>query len=469
MRAVWQLWLQPWRRVIGLMVIGQLLWLGALAVLLLGDDARDMAAAAAGILLPGSFFVHIAQGQTLRGLCRPESFLLPRFRQRLAATAVVDITQWVLLPTLLALWIHQPHVLLIATALFGIAALGLSIGCGRRVGLLIWVVAIAAGWMPELAAQVLRVALASPLTVPLLWLLIGWLLLITLRPLLRIEDRETDVSPLESMSLGRMNAPSGGSPQPRGALGKRIAALFDSSSQQALDRALANYRRRSGAHQRLMLVRSLLLPHDNPTAIAMRLALVALMVTVYFFAVQHRQHFNAAVVGAYAILLTLSRFPQLGRGMLRMRPNLADLYLTLAPQTRADYQKTIVDALLWLVPVSVLTALAYTVLGIVLMHASDPARMLLASLIVATSASLVALATHLIGPESPFGRGLVNIVVLLGAMATYWGAYWIIGALGYGLGGGVAALIALSFGLTVWFSAQREYQRRTPCFDAPLS
>ncbi|MEP6899240.1 MAG: hypothetical protein ABI870_11980 [Rhodanobacter sp.] len=468
MRAVWQLWLQPWRRVIVLMLLGQLLWLGALAMLLLGDDRQGMAMAAAGLLLPGSFFVHIAQGQTLRGLCRPETFLLPSFRRRLTATATIETIQWVLLPTLLAWLIHLPHLLLFATALFGVAALGLSIGCGRRVGLLIWVVAIAAGWMPGLAAQVLQIALDSALTAPLLWLLLGWLLLITLRPLLRISDREVDVSPLESMSLGRLNAPSSGATPPRGALGKRVAGWFDITSQQALENALARYRRQPGPLRQLALVRSLLLPHDNPLAVALRLVLVALMVTLYFFVIQHRQHFNAAVIGAYAILLSISRFPQLGRGMLRMRPNLADLYLTLAPRTYVEYQKTIADALLWLVPVSVMTALAYTLLGVALVHAEEPGQMLLASLIVATAASLVALAVHLIGPEGSFGRGVVNVVVVLGAMATYWGAFWIIGALGYGFGGGVAALITLSFGLAVWFAAQREYQRRLPCFDAPL-
>jgi hypothetical protein len=217
------------------------------------------------------------------------------------------------------------------------------------------------------------------------------------------------------------------------------------------------------------LIRSLLLPHDNPPAIALRLVLVAAMVTLYFVVIQHRPHYNAAVIGAYAVLLSLSRFPQLGRGMLRMRPNLADLYLTLAPASRSDYQKTLVDALLLLVPVTALSALAYTALGIVLVHATEPGRMLLTAVIVAVAGSLVALAVHLIGPEGSLGRGLVNIVVVLGAMATYWGGYVLLGALGLSIGGAVLALLTISFGFGVWFAAQREYQRRPPCFDAPLA
>jgi hypothetical protein len=203
-------------------------------------------------------------------------------------------------------------------------------------------------------------------------------------------------------------------------------------------------------------------------AIALRLALVASFVTIYFFAAIHRQHFNAAVVGAYATMLALTRFPQLGRGMQRMRPNLADLYLTLAPASHAQYQKTLAEALLVLVPVSVLTSVAYTLLGIVLVHAAEPMQMLMTTIIVTTAASLVALAVHLIGPEGTFGRSLVNVVVILGTMATYWGSYWLIDTLGYLLGGGLVMIIALSFGMSVWFAAQREYQQRRPCFDAPL-
>ena len=82
---------------------------------------------------------------------------------------------------------------------------------------------------------------------------------------------------------------------------------------------------------------------------------------------------------------------------------------------------------------------------------------------------LNALAVHLIDQEGSFGRGLVDMVVTLDAMATYWGGYVLIGALGLGLGGALLALLTISFGFGVWFAAQREYQRRPPCFDAPLA
>lgn len=470
MRPVWQLWLQLWRRMPLLGALGSLIWLAGMGLLLYAPfSGGGMDAPGLMLLGFGAWFWHMGHGTVLRALCQPESFLLPGFRRHLLVFALFDVLQWIALPLLLAAIVGLPHLPLVATAGVLIASLGLAIGCGRRIGLLIWLVVIAAGWMPRLMQQVAQAAIASPLTPLLILLAAALLLAVTLRPLLRIDDREADVSPLESTSLGRMNTrtPDGGS-QPRGALGKRIAGLFDHVAQRAMEQALQRYRQQPGAMRRQVLLRRLLLPHDNPPAIALRLALVAGMVTIYFFAAMHRQHFSAAAVGAYAILLALSRFPQLGRGMLRMRPNLADLYLTLAPTTRAEYQKSLADALLVLVPISILTALAYTLLGIVLTHASEPLRMLLTAAIVAGSASLVALAVHLVGPEGTVGRSVVNLLVVFGAMGVYWGGYALLGLLGQALGGALLALVTLSFGIGVWFAAQREYQRRAPCFDAPL-
>lgn len=471
MSATWQLWLQLWRRMPVLAVLGSLLWLVGV-ILIACAMTGDMALGGFGLALIffGSWFWHIGQGQILRGICRPESLLLPGFKRRLGDAAAVDAAQWIVLPSLLAWGVGLPHGWLVAAGLLLAGAFGLASGTGRKASMLIWVVFIAAGWRPELAAMLAKSAAEAPLTPVLAILLAALMLRLVLRPLLQITDNEPDSSPLESTGLGRMGATAGdGAPPARGALAKRISALFDYSSQKAMEAALAGYRRQPSAARRLTLVRSLLLPHDNPTAIALRLVLVAAMVTLYFVVITHRPHYNAAVIGAYAILLTLSRFPQLGRGMLRMRPNLADLYLTLAPETRGDYQRTLASALLVLVPISVVTALAYTALGIVLVHASEPARMLLTAAIVATAASLVALAIHLIGPEGTLGRGIVNIVLVLGAMAAYWGGYLVIGMLGLGVGGAALALVTISFGVGVWFAAQREYIRRPPRFDAPAS
>jgi hypothetical protein len=470
MNTAWQLWLQVFRRTPVLVVLANLLRLAALffAVQCLRGEA-GMAALAAWMFGVASWIWHIGQGFNLRSICIPESFLLPQFRRRLLEYAAIDVAIWVLLPLLFVLMLKLPYPLLIAGSLLLVPAFGLLMGCNPRVSIFIWPAFIVLGWVPGFFAELMNYALLSPLT-PLLMLgLIALLLKLSITPLFRIEDREPDTSPLESTGLSR-NAMrnAAGEPQRTGAIGKRITALYDQASQRAMNRALAAYMRHPDFARRIVLVRRLLLPHDNPEAIALRIGLVAVLVSFYFFAMLHRQHFEPAVVGAYAIMLSISRFPQLNIGLARMRPNMADLYLTLAPETRAEYQKTISDALLVLVPISMLTALTYTSLGAVLVHAADPWHMLFVAIIVSAAASLTALSLHLIGPEGRTGRTIANMVIVIGVMAVYWGGYWLVGTAGYLVGGSVLVLVTLGFGISVWFAAQREYQQRPPRFDAPI-
>ncbi|HEV2540072.1 MAG TPA: hypothetical protein VGU03_10225 [Frateuria sp.] len=467
MRAVLQLWLLPCRQMPLLGVLAHLLWLAALACRAWITPHAEAAALGAGLMAMGSWFWHMGLGVALRGACQPESFLLPAFRRRLAGLALADAAVWVGVPPALALAWGVPHALLGAGLLLVAGAMGFAMGVERWISLLFWPLLVLAGWMPGLVAEVLHRALRSPLTLPLLLLLAALLLRLALHPMLQLADRPPDVSPLEGLSLGRGATPEA-APR-RSALGRRIEEVFDALAQRALARALARYREHPSTARRLTLVRRLLLPHDNAGAIVLRMAVMAVFASLYMVVALHRRHVDATVVGAYAVLLALARFPQVGRGMQRMRPNLADLYLTLAPATRTAYQQMLADALLVLVPIGTLSALAYAGLGIALSRAAQPGLMLLVTLIVASGGGLVALAVHLVGPQGTVGRQLVNAMVLIGAMASYWGGAWLVGALGYLLGGGVLALVTLGFGLGVWFAAQREYQRREPCFDAPLA
>jgi hypothetical protein len=467
MRAVVQLWMLPCRRMPVLGVLAHLLWLAALGCLVWIVPHVHGAAIGAGLLAMGSWFWHLGLATTLRDTCQPESFLLPAFRRRLAVLGLVDAALWVGVPAALGLALGVPHSLLGGALLLLAAAMGFAMGVERWVSLLFWPLLVFAGWMPGLAGALVHDALQSPLTLPLLLLTATLLLRLALHPMLRVTDRPPDASPLEGLSLGRNATPDDAAR--RSALGRRFEAWFDVIAQRAMDRALARYRDTHSAARRRTLVRRLLLPHDNPTAIVLRVAIMAVFASLYVAVALHRRHFDATVVGAYAVLAALARFPQIGRGMQRMRPNLADLYLTLAPITRAEYQQTLADALLVLVPIGTVTALAYTALGIVLTHAAQPGLMLLVTLIVATGGGLVALAVHLIGPQGTVGRQLVNAAVLLGTTMTYWAGVWLADTLGYVFGGGLLALVVLGFGLGVWFGAQREYQRREPCFDAPLT
>jgi len=467
MRSIVQLWLLPNRQMPLLGTVAHLLWLAALASLALVTPHAEGAAIGATLLAVGSWFWHLGLATTLRSACQPETFLLPAFRRRLAAFGLADAAIWVGLPALLALALHVPHAALGGTLLLLAAAMGFAMGVERWISLLFWPLLVLAGWMPGLVGAVVHGALESPLTLPLLLLVALLLLRLSLHPMLRITDRPPDTSPLEGLSVGRGTA-TDAAPR-RSALGRRFEGWFDAIAQRAMEQALSRYRQQPTAARRRTLVRRLLLPHDNALAILLRLAIMAVFATLYVVVALHRRHFHASVVGAYAVLIALARFPQIGRGMQRMRPNLADLYLTLAPTTRTQYQQTLADALLVLVPIGTVSALAYTVLGIVLTHATQPWLMLLVTLIVATGGGLVALAVHLIGPQNAVGRQLVNATVLMGTMAMYWAGVALVDALGYVFGGGLLALVVLGFGLGVWFAAQREYQRREPCFDAPLA
>ncbi|MFC3651844.1 hypothetical protein ACFONN_09835 [Dyella humi] len=471
MNVAWQLWRQLFRRTPLLVVMANLLRIAALYFAIEWLRAEhDVMVVAASLFGVSTWMWHVGQGYNLRGVCVPESFLLPRFRRRLLEYGAIDVASWVLAPLIIAVVGGFPHLPLVACSLLLVAALGVMMGCNPRSGILLWPIFIVLGWMPALVSTFMKEALRSPLTPWLLLAITALMLRFSIAPLLRIEDRETDASPLESTSLGRTqarNAP--GEPRRMGVFGKRIAAMYEYLSQRALRRALAAYLQRPSLQRRMLLVRRLLLPNDNPEAIALRIALVAVIVFFYFFVLMHRQHFQPVAIGAYAIMLSISRFPQLNVGMVRMRPNMADLYLTLAPETRAEYQRIISDALLVLVPISVLTALVYTVFGAVLVHAPDPWRMLFVAAVVSLAASLAALALHLIGPEGTTGRTIVNLVVVFGTMGVYWGGYWLVGTAGYALGGGVLALVALGFGAGVWFAAQREYVSRAPRFDAPIA
>jgi hypothetical protein len=469
MKAWRQLWLQSLRRVPVLVVLTGVLWAGSVyfAVQWMHGEPR-VGVLAATLFCIASWIWHVGHGLILRELCVPESFLLPHFRRRLLESSLIDAAIWMLLPLLFAALLGLPHLVLAACVLLMTASLGLIMGCNPRVSMFIWPAFVVLGWAPAFVVQIIEAAIASPLT-PLLILAVTALLLrLSIAPLLRIEDREVSPSPMESTGLDRgqtRGAP--GVPTRTGAFGKRINALYDKASQRAMQRALDAYKRHPDFTRRMVLVRRLLLPHDNPEAISLRIALVAVFVGFYFFAVMHRQHFQPTIMGAYAVMLSVSRFPQLSLGLARMRPNMADLYLTLAPETCAEYQKTISDALLVLIPVSTLSALIYTSLGIILTHAADPWHMLLVAAIVSASASLAALALHLIGPEGKTARTITNLVVIIGVMAVYWGGYWLVGTLGYLLGGGLLAVVTLSFGFATWFAAQREYQQRPPRFDAP--
>ena len=466
MKAVWWLLTAPLRRMpvaCTLTLLIYLLGVGGLALL-------HHPAAFAGVVL-GSWLWHMLAGITLRSLLRPETLLLPGLRRRLALAGAIDLALMVALPLALHVaFSGSAYAAHIGAGLVLTVAFGTASGLGLRALMLLWLVFALGGVVPNLIRDIGMALQESPWTPCLLLLVSALVLEMALRPLLIVRDRGDDESPMQALADGRKPATGAdGTPQARGAIGKRMSAMFDGTAQRALDRALANFHRRDNASTRMSVLRSVLLPHDNANAVLIRLLWVAAFAALYFFIFRSSSTWNTGAVGAYAVFLAVARFSAVGNGLVRLRPNLADLYLTLAPATRHDFQRMMADVLLWLVGVALFNCIAYAALVAVLLHAQDPGRLILAAVIAGSGGALAALAAHLVGPESKSGRGIVQLLVMGGAAATYGLVYWLMGRFGPWIGGGIGAVLALPFGIGAWQAARREYLQRAPNFDAPIT
>lgn len=410
-------------------------------------------------------------GMTLRTLMRAETLLLPHFRRHLAVAGAVYAVFTVALPVTAMAVVGGAHYVPLAISLLLLAmAFGMATGLGMRVTLLFWLAFMVVGWMPVLSATIGYAAMQSPLTPLAVALIAGLLLYYALRPLLVVSDREVDDSPMQSVADGRKPATGAdGTPKRRGLVGRKLSPLLDGSAQRTLAAALARFGKRHTPSTRMSVIRAVLLPHDNPVAVGINLLVVAAFAALYFFATDAARRWQAGYVGAYAVMIGISRFAAVGHGMVRMRPNLADLYMTLAPRTRSEFQATLADALLWLVATAVFNCLAYALLVAVLLHDAHPARLLLAAGITGVGAAFGALAAHLIGPESTLGRTVMHVVVAAGAVAVYALVYWLMSRFGLLAGGLAGALLTLPFGIGAWHAARREYLQRAPRFDASLT
>jgi hypothetical protein len=429
--------------------------------------------------LPGNVAVAIATwvlgmllGLTLRTLMRTESLLLPGFRRWLGYAGAFYGIILVGVPAALTLFTRDPqHVALVASIELFAAVLGLATGAGMRVTFLAWMVFPIMGFVPKPVQAALAHTLASSPWVPLLAALLALLILrLVLRPLLTVDDRIDDESPMQAIADGRKPASNtDGSARYRGMIGKRIMPIMDATAQRNLAHALTRFQRRRSTRARMAVVRAVLLPHDNWQAVTITIAITAMIAGLYFLLMHHQaEHWSAGVVASYAIIISMSRFTAAGRGMLKMRPNLADLYLALGPATHRDFQATMAQALLKLVAVTTFNCLIYTILIAILLHARAPAELVLTALIVGSGTAFAALAAHLIGPTSQGGRMIMQMALMVGALIVFNLVVWLMHRFGLGLGALAALVICLPFGLGAWRYAWREYLTRRPCFDAPL-
>lgn len=442
-----------------------LLWLaGLLAMALSGKFGLVFVAGVA------TWFWYMLAGVTLRSLMRPETLLLPDFRRHLAIAGIICAACTVLPPIGLMIALGGTHFALLAASLFVLAmVVGIATGLGMRITLVIWLLAIAAGWQPKLSAMIAQAVASSAWSPLLITLLAGLLLYHALHPLLVITDRDADESPLQAIADGRKLATNAdGTPRHKGLIGKKLTPILDHTAQRSLSAALSRFDERRNHGRRMAVIRAVLLPHDNPLAVMLNLLVIVVIASLYFVLTDVAHRWQVGYLGAYAVIISLSRFAAVGRGMVQMRPNLADLYMTLAPDTHKAFQATMADTLLWLVAVTTFNCMAYAVLVVLLLHDAQPAQLLLATGISGIAAAFSALGVHLIGPESKTGRMLTQFVLMGGAAAAYALVYWLIGRFGLTLGAVIGLVLTLPFGIGGWHEARKIYLQRLPVFDAPL-
>jgi len=465
-RAIGKLAALPFVRMPAGMILVGVVWLGSLILIpathAIAIPFVGMTTWLAGMLL----------GMTMRTLMRTDTLLLPDFARILGQTGLLYALVLIILPALFLLGVsgNAQNILLMAAVQLLAVALGLASGTGFRITLFVWIIFPLVGLLPADVHAILLHALTTSYWVPLLAALLAALLLrFTLRPLLTVSDREDDDSPMQAIADGRKPAnTASGMPQQRGFIGKKLKPILDATAQRNLERSVARLRKRPGTAARMSVIRAVLLPHDNLQGIAINVLVTTLVAGLYFTLIHHGDGMNVGFITSYAVLIGMSRFAAVGRGMVKMQPNLADLYLTLAPETHAEFQATIADALLKLVAVTTFNCVIYSVLIAVLLHAGAPAELLLTALIVGVGASFGALAAHLVGPTTQTGRTLVQMGLLIGAMLIYNLVLWLMHRFGVLAGGFAGIVICLPFGLGAWQYARREYLTRRPCFDAPL-
>lgn len=448
------------------MTLATVAWVGTLLLI------PFIGAIAIAFIAITTWLACMAAGMTLHTLMRTESLMLPDFRRHLVMAGLLYALVLIGIPSLLAWTSHESVnvIVLLASTQFLTTCAGLATGTGNRVLRLLWVVFLLPNFLPKRILHLLLDVLLHSPWVPALAILLGALcLIITLRPLARIEDPEDDESPLQAIADGRRQSNStGGRPMRRGFIGRRLTPFLDATARRNLAHALERIQRHPGTASRMAAIRAVLLPHDNVQGAAINILVTSVFGLLYILLIRHDQHWSSGYIAAYAVVIGLSRFAAAGSGMVKMRPNLADLYLTLGPNSHSEFQATLADALLKLVVISVLNSLVFTALLVIVLRSQLPGEVMLAALITSVGGAFSALAFHLIGPESKTGRAAAQMLLMLGVGLSFVLVLWLMHHFGVLIGGFAGIVICIPFGLGAWQYARREYMSRRPVFDAPM-
>ncbi|HET7662918.1 MAG TPA: hypothetical protein VFK31_04690 [Rhodanobacteraceae bacterium] len=466
-RAIGKLAALPFVRMPAGMILVGVVWLISLILI---PTTHTIAIPFVGMV---TWLVGMLLGMTMRTLMRTDTLLLPDFARILGQTGLLYALVLIVAPALLLFGVsgNVQHALLMAAVQLLAVALGLASGTGFRITLFVWIVFPLVGLLPADVHAIVLHALTTSYWVPLLATLLALLLLhFILRPLLTVSDREGDDSPMQAIADGRKPAvTASGAPQHKGWIARKLQPVMDTTAQRSLTHALTRFRKSPTRATRMAVVRAVLLPHDNLYGMLINVVVTTLLAGLYFAVFLHDSHrHGAGYLASYAVIFSMMRFAAVGRGMQKMQPNLADLYMTLAPQTHREFQATMADALLKLIITATISCVSFAVLIALLLHAQTPAELILTALIIGIGTSFAALAAHLIGPTTQGGRAMMQITLIVGAMLVFNLVLWLMHRFGILVGGLAGIVICLPFGLGAWQYARREYLTRRPCFDASL-
>ncbi|KEZ77255.1 hypothetical protein [Salinisphaera hydrothermalis] len=421
MKALVRLVLLPWRGHAVVMLGGLTLYAIALwLVVFLGPDATLV------VFLPlfllAMQLLGLPLGRVMVPLLINESLLLPNFRRRLVQAG-----------------------LLIWSGLFGLTAAVLS-GSGHEtfipiaigVGTLVWACAVAMSVEKIYLAVILVLVFGPQLVAPpqlamvIAGLQSGWasVLLVFSGALvlwhafdrrLRPRDPREAGSPMAMVNSRWVRSPADAEAHARGP-GALLRAVFEGGADYTLQRAIKRQRRRDTPWRRAVLFRAVLMPYDNVIGIVLNTVLVIggsvglLALALY----GGRATGAPAHVMAYmALIVARLRCTSMGASFARMRPHLADLYLAVAPERNASFQRRIFDTLATVIPSVAIEA----VLGGVLLYAvlgdRSPGAMLGALAIAALGMGAIDLSMELLGPRGRAAR----FALMLFTMALYVGVY----------------------------------------------
>ena len=413
----------------------------------------------------GFWFLWLLAGMALKGIARKETLLLPDFTRALAQAGVAWALLFWLLPCVIAAALSglRPAWMALGGGAVGAAWAVLSTS-GSRSGLWIWVLIVGARFVPPSLWLALEPALTSA-WLPLAGLLLAALLLrLTWLRLFSVGDPPLPESPLAAPDPMRRGVGAGAG-VPRGKLVRALNGWSELAGSTRLKRLAARYHAAPTPARERALLRSLLLPHEQPRGWLVRWLLFGVFLTLYALSVGHDS--SLGVVCGYATFFAMTGLNTIGAGMPRLQPSLVELYFTLAPATRASFRASLVDSFLGVLPGAILSAFVYTTLVALLIDRTQWLQVLTTTAILAPPLALGTLALYLNLPSNVILRTVVTIITVFGQMGAYWTGYALLARFGPLWGGAPTLVLTWGFAIGAWTAARRHWIDSPLSFDPP--